>query len=213
MTVSTRQFRLIAVLVGLNLLLVVGGWMVLVSPQRHDAATAAAQAQLAQNQLAELIGANSGPHVRVKQPEIHTADLYTLDTALPAQADQPSLLLELSRLAKMSGVTIISISPQSAQANASGYTAVPINLNVNGSYFKLTGLLQRLRLLVSEHHGRLVANGPLFAVTSATFSPGAKKGQAAATVGLEAFYYGVTAGATPPASTTSTDTTTTTTGG
>ena len=66
-------------------------------------------------------------------------------------------------------------------------------------------------MLVSEQHGRLIAHGPLFAVTSVTFSPGTGKGhEVPATVGLQAFYYGVTAGASAPASTTDTDTTTTT---
>jgi hypothetical protein len=208
MTLSTRQIRLIVAFAGINVLLAVGGWLALVSPQRHQAATAAANAQLAQTQLAVLLGQTAqGP---TKQPVIHTADLYSLDTALPSQADQPDLLFELDRVAKASGVDIISISPQAAQAAAAGYTTVPINLNLDGTYYELTGFLRNLRLLVSERHGRLVANGPLFAVTSIAFSPGTDKNDAPATVALQAFYYGVTAGATPPVNTTATDTTTTT---
>jgi hypothetical protein len=210
MTLSTRQIRLLAAFAGINILLVLGGWMTLVSPQRHDAATAAAAAQLAQTQLDVLNGVNSSPGP-AKQPEIHTADLYSLDTALPSQADQPNLLLELDRMAKAAGVDVLSISPQTGQASANGYTAVPISLSVNGTYFKLTTFLRNLRMLVAEQHGRLVAHGPLFAVTAVTFSPGTGKGhEVPATVSLEAFYYGVTAGASAPASTTATDTTTTT---
>jgi hypothetical protein len=210
MTLSTRRFRLIAAFAGLNILLVVVGWMALVAPQRQAAAAAAAKQQAAQTQLETLVGGDSGSHGPTKQPAIHTAKLYTLDTALPAQGDQPGLLLELSRLATASGIHLLSISPQAAQANPGGYTVVPINLNLNGTYFKLTGFLQTLRLLVSEQHGRVIANGPLFGVTSVAFSPGTNKHDATATVGLDAFYYGVTAGAAPPANTMATDTTTTT---
>jgi hypothetical protein len=211
MTLSNRRLPLVAALVALNILLVVVGWMMLISPQQKDAAAAATKEQLAQTQLAALIGGSTSSPAPTKQPPIHTADLYTLDTALPAQADQPGLLLELSRLATASGVRILGISPQAAQANANGFTVVPINLSLEGTYFKLTGFLQTLRLLVSKQRGHLIAHGPLFAVTSATFAPGTgKKKDATATVGVEAFYYGVTAGATPPASTTGTDTTTTT---
>jgi hypothetical protein len=206
MTLSSRQLRLIAAFAGLNILLVVVGWIALVSPQRHDASTAAANAQLAQSQLDALLG--QGSHGPTKQPAIHTAGLYSLDTALPSQADQPDLLFELDRLAKASGVDVLSISPQAAQASATGYTVVPINLSLNGSYFKVTGFLRTLRLLVSEQHGRLVANGPLFAVTSVALTPGADKNEAPATVGIVAYFYGVTGGATPPASTTDTTTTT-----
>ncbi len=212
MTLSSRQIRVVAAFAGLNVLLVVGGWMALVSPQRHNAATAAAAAALAQSQLDAATG--KGAQGPPKQPAIHTAGLYTLDTALPSQPDQPDLLLELDRIAKASGVQVNGISPQTAQANAAGYTVVPINLTLTGTYYKLTSFLQNLRLLVSEKDGRLIANGPLFAVTSATVTSGSGGGHAVpATVGIEAFYYGVTAGATAPPSTTATDTTTTTTTG
>jgi hypothetical protein len=108
-------------------------------------------------------------------------------------------------------VHLDGITPQAAQANAAGYTVVPINLSVTGTYFNLTNFLRTLRLLVSEKGGRLIANGPLFAVTSASLTSGSGvEHEVPATVGLEAFYYGVTAGATAPASTTATDTTTTT---
>jgi hypothetical protein len=68
----------------------------------------------------------------------------------------------------------------------------------------VTGFLRTLRQLVSEQHGRLIAHGPLFAVTTVALSPG----DAPATVQIQAYYYGVTAGATPPASPTDTTTTT-----
>lgn len=208
MTLSARQIRRIAAIAGVNILLVVGGWMALISPQRHDAAKAAAKTQLAQNELADLLGTNSkgGP---TTQPVIHTADIYALDTALPSQPDQPDLLFELDRVAAASRVKIIGLSPQTGQAMASGYTVVQINLQLAGTYYHLTDFLGNLRTLVSERRGHLIANGPLFSVTSGALAP-TTNGDAPATVQLDAYYYGVTAGATAPASTT--DTTTTTSG-
>ena len=66
-------------------------------------------------------------------------------------------------------------------------------------------------MLVSQHQGRLVANGPLFAVTSVTLNPGESfegtaKGETA-TIALAAFYYGAVGGATPPAPPTDTTST------
>ncbi|HEY2353921.1 MAG TPA: type 4a pilus biogenesis protein PilO [Gaiellaceae bacterium] len=213
MSLSKRQIRLIAIFAGINVLLIVAGWMMLVSPQRHDAATAAASALLAQNQLDTSLGQGpgSGSHGPVKQPPINTSCLYKLDTALPSRADQTNLLFELNRVAKSSGVTVISISPQAAQATALNYTVVPVNLSLNGSYFSVTRFLHNLRSLVSDPNGCPVANGPAFGVTSVAMTPGADKDEAPATVSIAAYYYGVTGGATPPAS--PTDTTTTTTGG
>jgi len=210
MTLTTRQIRLIAAFAGINVLLVVVGWMALVAPQRHNASTAAASAQQAQTQLATLLGQGSRSHGPIKQPAIHTSCLYTLDTALPSEADTPGLILELQQVAKASGVKIVGISPQAATAAPTGYTVEPINLQLDGSYYEVTGFLRNLRTLVSAGKGCPVAKGPLFAVTSVTFSGAGADGDAPATAGIEAFYYGVTAGAAPPVSTT--DTTTTTTG-
>ena len=207
MALSTRQLRLIAVFAGLNILLVVIGWIALVSPQRHQASAAAATAQLAQSQLDTLLGRGSSP-APIKQPAIHTSCLYKLDTALPSQAHVPDLLFELNRVATASGVDVSSISPQAAQATAMGYTVVPINLTLNGSYFKVTRFLHNLRMLVVDHKGCPVANGPTFGVTSVTLAPGTKTNVEAATVGVVAYYYGVTGGAAAPVSTTDTTTTT-----
>jgi len=208
MTSRQRQF---AVFAAVNLLIIVVGWFALISPQRHDASSAAAQEQVVLNELSALTGPS---HVSHTQPAIHTSDLYALDTALPSQVDQTDLLFELDQLAKAADVKILGITPQAAQAATTNYTVQPINLSLSGTYFDLTRFLHNLRVLVSEHQGRLIANGPLFAVTSVALTPGESadgtgKGEAA-TVGLAAYYYGIVGGAAPPADTTTTDTTTTT---
>ena len=207
---NPRQRRL-AIIAAVNVLLLAVGWFALIAPQRSDAASAATQQQQVQNELAALTGTAPGSN---KQPAIRTADLYALDTALPSQVDQTDLLFELDKLATTSQVNITNIAPQPATAGTN-YTAVPINLSLGGSYFHITDFLRDLRLLVSEHQGHLIANGPLFAVTSVALSPGEADdkngGGEAATVGLSAFYYGMVDGAAPPADTTTTSTSTTTT--
>jgi hypothetical protein len=211
MTLSNRQLRLVGAFAALNILLVVVGWVALVSPQRSDAATAAAQAQAVQTELASLAVSSPGSN---KNPPIHTSDIYKLDTALPAQVDQPDLVFELDRLATASGVHLLNVAPQAASAATGTYTVQPINLSVNGTYFNITGFVRSLRMLVAERRGRLIANGPLFSVTSLSLAQGAAADQTGqgevATIGMAAFYYGVTGGASPPASTTDTSTTTTT---
>ena len=202
---SSRQRRLAAFAV-LNVLVLVLGWVVLISPQRHDAATVAAQEQVVEGQLAALTGSQGSN----KQPAIHTADLYTLGTALPSQLDQPDLLFELDRLATASNVKILGLSPQAPVAATTNYTVQPISLSLTGTYFHLTSFLRSLRVLVSKQQGRLIVNGPLFAVTAVALAPGTDKGEVA-TVAMAAYYYGQVGGAVAP---TPTDTTTTdTTGG
>src|SRR5207342_456054 len=102
--------------------------------------TAATAALLAQNQLGSLNPGSSsdGP---AKQPAVHSSCVYKLDTALPSQADTPNLMFELQHVAKVSGVKLLGISPQPAQATANGYTVVPINLNLDGRYYAVTQYL------------------------------------------------------------------------
>jgi hypothetical protein len=204
--------RLLAGIAALNLLVLIVGWFGLISPQRSDAAASAAKTQEAQAELATLKGSVTQPGT-TKQPAIHTADIYTLDTALPSQVDEPDLLFELDRIATSSGVKILGLSPQASQALPTGYTIKPISLTLSGSYFTLTRFFRSLRTLVSERHGRLIANGPLFSVNSIGLTPGAADDATAkvdvATVSIAAYYYGAVDGAAPPATAT-TDTTTTT---
>jgi hypothetical protein len=208
MMLSSRRFRLIAAFIGINLLLVVVGWVAVVAPQRSAAATAATAAQLAQSQLGALQpGSSHGPG---RQPAVHTSCLYRLDTALPSQADQAAVLFQLQRVAKVSGVKLQGVSPQTAQAMGSGYTVQPINLTLEGSYFAVTQFLRNLRSLVPAGGACPVAKGPLFAVTAVSFSGTGPNGATPVTAGIEAFYYGVTAGATAPATPAATNTTTTT---
>jgi hypothetical protein len=207
MTLRQRQLAIFAVI---NLAIVAGGWTMLISPQRSHASAAAAQEQLVQNELAQLT--SGGPTRPVKQPTIHTADLYALGTALPSQLDQPDLLFELDQVATESGVKIINISPQTPVAG-NNFTVQPLNLSVNGTYFQLTSFIKKLRLLVSDKQGHLIANGPLFAVTSVALAPGQSSAQSktgeSATVGLAAYYYGMVGGASAPAATDTTTTSTT----
>lgn len=208
MTASSRQFRLIAAIVGINLLLVLIGWFAIIGPQRSAAATAAANAQLAQSQLDALRPGGSGG--QVSQPKVQTSCIYKLDTALPSRADETNLLFELQRVAAASGVKVLGVSPQPAQAMTGGYTVLPVSLSLDGSYFAVTQFLHSLRTLVPAGGNCPVATGPLFAVTSVSFSGTEPNGNIPATAGIEAFYYGVTAGATAPVDPTATDTTTTT---
>ncbi|MDX6480132.1 MAG: Pilus assembly protein PilO [Gaiellaceae bacterium] len=230
----TMRQRRLAAFAAFNLLLIVGGWMMLVSPQRHDAAAASAQAEQMQTKLTALEISAKSPS---RPPAVHTSGLYGLDTALPAQLDEPDLLFELDRMAAASGVQILGITPQPAQAAPANYTILPLNLQLNGKYAHLTQFLRTLRQLVGKHNGQLVANGPLFAVTGLAFTPATPGASnlsvqlptsdspslvplaestdhgVNATVTLAAFYYGYVEGALAPSVATDTTTTDTTTSG
>jgi type IV pilus assembly protein PilO len=191
----------------------VAGYFGLIPPQgaklkRMKADEAAAQSRIDDyNQKVQL--ARSAPKIRV-------ADIYRLAKAMPSETDMPDLVLELSQLARDTGIRFDSISPQPAVPIGS-YTVLPISVTFNGTFYDLADLLYRLRSLVNVHGGRLDATGRLFTVDTLSFGESPLKfPRIQATLVIDAFVYG-TGGAAPstptPAAPTSTDTTSTSTTG
>ena len=83
-------------------------------------------------------------------PKIRIADVYRLAKAMPSNTDMPDLVLELSQLARDTGIRFDSISPQAA-VPAGSYTVLPISVTFNGTFYDLADLLYRLRSLVNVH--------------------------------------------------------------
>jgi Tfp pilus assembly protein PilO len=204
-TKSLSQNAKIGVIVGGILVFAIAVWFVLVHPQSGKVKSLKAQAADVQAKIdayhQQVAAARSAPKIEV-------ADVYRLAKAMPAKADMPDLLLELSQLARDTGITFDSISPQ-APTTVGSYSALPITVTFNGNFYSLADFLYRLRSLVTVHAGRLDATGRLFSVDTLTFGESqAKFPQIQATLVIDAFIYAAApaAPATPsaPASTTPT---------
>jgi type IV pilus assembly protein PilO len=136
---------------------------------------------------------------------------------MPSKTDMPDLVLELSQLARDTGIRFDSISPQPV-APVGSYSVLPISVTFNGNFYNLADFLYRLRSLVTVNAGRLDATGRLFAVDTLSFNESDLKfPQIQATLVIDAFVYAAAPAAapaaTPPpatATTTTTDTTSTT---
>jgi type IV pilus assembly protein PilO len=202
---------LIGIVVGAVLVVGLAGWFLLVRPQgaklktlKSQTADVQAKVDAYQQQVAAARAA----------PKIEVADVYRLAKAMPDRTDMPDMLLELSQLARDTGIRFDSISPQAGAAIGS-YQVLPIAVTFNGNFYNLADFLYRLRSLVSVHGGRLDATGRLFSVDTLTFNESPLKfPQIQASLVIDAFVYG--SGTPPPAvaptpTTTTTDTTSTTT--
>jgi type IV pilus assembly protein PilO len=212
---------LIALIVVGVLVVGLGGWFVLVHPQGAKVKNLKADQAEVQKQIDD----QRAQTARARGvPSIHVADVYRLAKAMPDKTDMPDLLLELSQLARDTGIQFDSITPAPAES-LSGYGVIPITVTFNGNFFNLADFLYRLRTLVDVHNTRLDATGRLFSVDTLTFSEAPEKfPRISAELLIDAFVYGNAAptglaGVAPAAtstdttstSTTSTDTTTTTT--
>ena len=186
--------------------LIVGGlgYLVLVRPQGAKLSHIKADEQDAQAKLdayhQKVLAARAAPKIQI-------ADVYRLAKAMPAETDMPDVVLELSQLARDTGIRFDSIAPQPAVAVGS-YAVLPISVTFNGTFYDLADLLYRLRSLVNVHGGRLDATGRLFTVDSLSFGEGPTKfPNIQATLVIDAFVYGT---GVPAASVPVTPTTTTT---
>lgn len=208
----------IALIIGGDLLLLALGWFALIGPQRATAAsivqaTAAAEAQIVEAKRPVKIVKPTA----VVQPEIRTADLYSLAKAMPSTEDMPNLLLQLDQVARSSGVTLTSIAPGPATpSTGTSFSTVTITLALSGDFYSLTDLLYRLRSLVAVRNGALQTSGRLFSVGSVGLTPTGTGAQLNATVIMNAYVYGTAAAAgalapAAPAAAAGTDTTSTTT--
>lgn len=208
------QNALIGVIVGGVLLFGLAAWFLVVHPQSGKVASLKKQSVDVQEKIdayhQQVAAARTAPKIEV-------ADVYRLAKAMPSKTDMPDLVLELSQLARDTGISFDSISPQPVAAVGS-YSVLPISVTFNGNFYNLADFLYRLRSLVTVHAGRLDATGRLFSVDTLAFNQGEKKfPQIQATLVIDAFVYAaapapVPAATPPPAASTTTTTTTTTTG-
>jgi type IV pilus assembly protein PilO len=199
---------LIGIMVGAVLVFGLAGWFLLVRPQGAKVTSLKAQA----TEVKAKIDVYHQQVAAVRAaPKIEVADVYRLAKAMPDRLDMPDLLLELSQLARDTGIRFDSISPQ-AVAPIGSYAVVPISVMFQGNFYNLADFLYRLRSLVSVHAGRLDATGRLFSVDTLTFNESTLKfPQIQATLVIDAFVYGSGVPAQAPIPTTPTTTTTTTT--
>ena len=178
---------LIGIMVGACLVVGLAGWFLLIRPQGAKVKVLKAQA----TEVQAKIDAYHQQVAAVKAaPKIEVADVYRLAKAMPDRTDMPDLLLELSQLARDTGISFDSISPQ-AIAPIGSYTVLPISVTFQGNFYNLADFLYRLRSLVSVHAGTLDATGRLFSVDTLTFNESTLKfPQIQATLVIDAFVYG-----------------------
>ena len=183
-----------------------GGWFMLISPQRSKAAELDTQIADANNAIsaarALTLEAKKGAQIRV-------ADLFRLTKAMPDQTDMPGILLQLTQVAEDSGISFEQITPSTTAMPVSGYLAIPITVEFQGNFYDLSDFLYRLRNLVDVRRGALDATGRLFAIDSIEFAEASPPGfpEIRAHLVIDAFVFGTGTAPTVPGPTPTTGTT------
>ena len=189
------------------ILVAVGGYMFLVSPQKAEVTKIHTQVVAEQGAIvqrrAEL---RAGLH----PPTIETADLYRLARAMPDRQDMPGIILTLNEVASEAGIQFTLLEPGAPVLNGS-YEESRIHLQFTSDFYSLSDFLYRLRSLVVVHDGKLEATGRLFNVDQLAFTVDGKSfPQISADLFVDAFVYGNGTPPTTPAPPTTTPATTST---
>jgi Tfp pilus assembly protein PilO len=167
-------------------IVLLGGWLLVIGPKRHQAAQLAAQADDLRGQIADAQTNGSSSDT---QP-IRVADLFNLSRAMPDTSDVPDVLLQLSQVATETGITFNSVTPGSIQA-VGNFEKLPIDLVFEGRFYDLSDFLYRLRNLVGVHDGELDAVGRLFSIDSISLDEGQVSfPQVEAKLRVDAYVYG-----------------------
>jgi Tfp pilus assembly protein PilO len=163
---SASQNALTGAIVAAVLVAGLAAWLLIVHPQSGEAGSLDRQARVAQEKIdtyrPQVTAARSAP-------EIEVADVHRLEKALPTSARKQDAVLELTHLARDSGIRVGSISPQAVTA-VGGYSVLPVFITFDGNYYNLADFLYRVRSLVTLRAGRLDATGRLFSVDRVNFS-------------------------------------------
>jgi Tfp pilus assembly protein PilO len=184
------------------LVVLVGGYMTLVSPKK--ARDAALQHDIAAEQN-KLASAHAAARHRDRPDSNRASDLFRLSKAMPDQVDIAGAILDLNAVARASGVRLDGLTPSAPVASSGSYESVPIQVLMHGRYGQFTNFLGRLKQLVGLRHGDVDARGRLFAVDSIQFAAGDDGfPQLSATLQIEAYTYSPSKATSPP-TTTSTD--------
>jgi len=162
----------VAVAAGVVLVYALVLWFVVVAPKRSAAESARTQAAAAELRLADARTSAGRPTAS----GIPVSELLSLAKTMPSSGDQTGLVLELDLLARASGVTITSISPQEPVVGSGGATAIPVTVEIGGTYRGVTRFLRHTRDLVVTRRGRLHATGRLFTVESVDIAESKSEG-------------------------------------
>lgn len=163
---------------------IAGGWMKVVSPERAKVSGAQSKVESATQQLQSAEGELSQARsAQAKYTEAY-ASIVRLGKAVPAQQEVPALVYELEHAANSHHVEFASISSSgsgstagsasAAAAAPAGFTQLPFTFTFNGSFADLYHLLSTLQGLASyQQGGGLDVSGRLLTIQNLNLVPAA----------------------------------------
>ena len=186
--------------------LIVAWYFLLFSPKQRELDDLDQQVQSAQTALADAQNTVVQLEAYKKTAPQSRAEVVRLGKMLPSSEGIPGLIIELSKTAEASGVSVTSIARGTTTAG-SPYGIQTLTLQVGGRYFDVEDFLYRLEEYVAFRNASFRVTGRLLQVTqltlqaaTATSTTGTTTSGSpplAVTIGLNAYLWGGVAQAAP----------------
>ena len=148
-------------------LVALGGWFLLVAPQRARVAEVEQSVRAAESGLAQREAQLARPSAKVT---VTASDLYRLAKALPDTSNTAGVILDVNGLAKRNELDFVSIEP-SEPVLGTGYLREPLAVVVQGRFGNISSFLGDLRSLVRVRNGRLDVRGRMYSITQVDLGP------------------------------------------
>lgn len=187
-------------------LVILGLWFVVVSPERKQAADLESEVAAAQVELDQRKSDLARPSAAVT---VRASDVFRLAKALPEDANVAGVILDIDRIASAHSLTIEGFLP-TAVIPVTGYYAQPLTVTVQGRFGDVSRFLSDLRELVTVKKGRLVVNGRLYSVSEVRLTKPETKAYPFVKAGVLLNAFGSLPGVPPTTTTTPTDSESTT---
>ena len=115
-------------------LILVAGWLLLVSPTKSNAEEISTQADwvVAQNVMTQ--GKIDQLKEQSKDLPAQEQQIAAIRSRIPATPALPTLIRALSDQAKASGVTLESLTPSTPSASNTALSTIPVEVKVNGEF-------------------------------------------------------------------------------
>jgi hypothetical protein len=191
--------RTIATVVAM-LVVAIGGWFLLVAPKRSEASKLQTQVNAEQSNLRTAQASVQAGLVAERQYRVLHRQLASLQTAVPADSQIPTLINELQAAANKSKVGFQAVSlatsssgsstgststsattpaaasaaPSSSSSVATSFPSQTFTLQFSGRYFDVANLLGTLAGFVHADNKHFDATGRLLNMASVTETPGGK---------------------------------------
>jgi Tfp pilus assembly protein PilO len=168
------------VVIGILLVVVLaGGWLMIVKPERNKASQLEAEVLTAQGQLSSAQGKLAQAREAQARYRVAYAAIVRMGKAVPAGQEVPALVYQLDRASQSKHVSFESISTSSSSSSsaasvgaASGFSQLPFTFAFSGSFADLSRLLARLdNFTSSTRSGALLVNGRLLTIQSVNLTP------------------------------------------